>query len=248
MNSSYYKIRIRQNLSRLKHHIGQTDNKGKLCIVLFLLFEVVIFAIFGYVEFINFLEYVEPHIAKNYISLPLAIIITLVIAHIYHNKNKPVQDFWNTKRRETIDDVIIFARQSAGDIRSKEELCYLDQQLPRENSAVDNNLAALQQIANINYNYLTHKEVRQLNMYVRSIARYLQFLSQRTHSEIQIHNLETDIVTAERMLSDILISFKITDKITIDALTRPLSVHHVTDDIRQQREIIKHRIRQMLLR
>lgn len=249
MNLSYYKILIKQDFFRMKFHLSRTDKKGKLLILSFILLGIINFLIFNYVQFIRFLEYVEPTIAKNYISLPIAIMITWVIAYVYHRKNKPVQDFWNTKRQETIDDVIIYTRQSSGAIRQVEELHHQGKSFPvgLGNSLMQNDLVALQQIAGLNYNYLTHKEVRQLGMYIRSIANYFGFLSRATNSQIQIDNLETDIVTAEHMIVDLLVSFKIIDKIIIDALTRPLSVYHVNDRIIQQRQISKDRIQRMLL-
>ena len=249
MRLDYYKIRIKQKFCTVKFHLSRTDKKGKLLILTFILFEICNFIIFNYAELIKFLEYVEPYIAKNYVSLPMAIMITWIIAYIYHRKNKPIQDFWNTKRQETINDVITFARQTAGDMRKAEELHHQGRlfSINIQNSFMRNNLLALDQIANINYNYLTHKEVRQLRLFVGSIINYFQFLSREKNTQNQINNLETDIVTAENMLVDLIISFKITDKVTIDMLISPLSVYHENDRIRQQREISKSRIQQMLL-
>ena len=144
--------------------------------------------------------------------------------------------------------MIIYTRQSASSIRQAEELAHQGKSFPvgLANSLMQNDLFALKQIANINYNYLTHKEVRKLGMYIRSVANYFEFLSKSSHSQIEINNLETDILTAEHMIVDLLISFKITNKITIDALTKPLSIHHVNDSIIQNRKIEKNRIQNML--
>ena len=249
MNLNYYGILVKQYLCRIKFHLNRTDKKGKLLIMSFVFLEVLNYISFNYVEFIKFLENIEPYIAKSYVSLPIAILVTWLIAYVFHKKNKPMQNFWDTKRQETIDDVLTYARQSAGSIRQVEELHHQRKSFPTGlvNSLTQNDLFALQQIANINYNYLTHKEVRQLGLYIRSIANYFGFLSRMTNSQIQIDNLEKDILTAEHMLVDLLISFKIKDKIIIDALTRPLSTYHVNDNIIQNRKIEKYRIKNMLL-
>lgn len=249
MDHSYYKILLKHGFFRTKVHLNQTDKKGKLFISIFGSLGLINFIIFNYTQFIIFLEYTETYIAKSYISLPIAITITWAITYVYHRKNKPVQDFWNTKRQETIDDLIVYARQSAADIRTAEELQHQEKPLPVEirDNLMQNDLLVLKQITDLNYNYLTHKEVRQLGLYITHVAHYFRFLSRTTNSQIQIHNLETSIIIAESMLVDLLISFRITDRIIIDALTRPLSRYHVNDNIIQRRKILKNRTQRMLL-
>lgn len=248
MNLSYYKIIIKKDFFRLRLHLNKTDKKSKFLISSFIFLGILNFIIFNYQGTVNFLEYNESYFAKTYVTLPIAILVTWLIAYLFHRKNKPVQDFWNTKRQETIEDVITFTRQSASSIRQVEELAHQGKSFPMGlvNSLTQNDLLALQQITNINYNYLTHKEVRKLGLYIRSVANYFRFLSRSSHSEIEINNLETDISTAENMIVDLLISFKITDKITIDGLTRPLSIYHANDSIIQHRKIDKNRIQNML--
>ena len=249
MDLSYYKIIIKQDFYRFRCHLSKTNKKGKFLIFSFVFIGILNFIIFNYEGFVNFLEYTESYFAKTYVSLPIAILLTWLIAYFFYRKNKPMQDFWNTKRQETIEDVIIYTRQSASSIRQVEELAHQGKSFPTGlvNSLTQNDLLALQQITNINYNYLTHKEVRKLGMYIRSVANYFGFLSKSSHSQIEIDNLETDILTAEHMIVDLLISFKITDKITIDALTKPLSIYYANDIIIQHRKIDKNRIQNILL-
>ncbi len=248
LNLNYYKIIITRDFYRFRFHFSKTDKKGRFLILSFVFLGILNFIFFNYERFIFYLERAEPYFEKTYVSLPIAILVTWVIAYFFHRKNKPIQNFWDTKRKETIDDVITYTRQSAGSIRQAEELYHQGKSFPTAlgQSLMQNDLFALQQIASINYNYLTHKEVRKLGLFLRSIANYFGFLSKSSHSQIEINNLETDILTAEHMLVDLLISFKITNKITIDALTRPLSIYHVNDDIIRNRKIEKNRIANIL--
>ena len=86
MNLSYYKIRIKQNFFRIQFHLKRTDKKGKFLMLSFIFLEILNFILFNYDEFINFLETNEKYFAKSYVSLPIAIIVTWLIAYIYHKK------------------------------------------------------------------------------------------------------------------------------------------------------------------
>ena len=84
MNLSYYKVLIKTNFYRLRFHLSKINKKGKLLIFSFIFLGILNFIIFNYERFVNFLEYIESYFEKTYVSLPIAILVTWLIAYFYH--------------------------------------------------------------------------------------------------------------------------------------------------------------------
>lgn len=230
---------LKHTYYRIKFHFQRTDKKSRIGIFTFVLLGMINAAAFNFHSFYNNLEYLEPFFNKSYVSFPLAIGITFFISYLFYRKNKPVQEMWNIKRGETIDSTITYTRQSSNTIRTIENAYVQKQQVnPRTIQLLtQSDLPSLIKICEENHTYLTNKEVRCIRMYVKFLSNYLKYLFNSTHTEMEDHNVQTDIAMSEGMIVNLLVDFRVKDKTIIDQLTQPLSNHIADKDTIQHREI-----------
>lgn len=210
---------------------GSMDNKGTAGFTVSILSLIILLFSFSYN---NPLSIIEEIFSKNYIVIPLTIIIAFIIGHHFHKKNKPVQDFWETKRRETIYDVTTCINQIQISLRSIEKHIIEIGKIPHNEIQVSfaNKINELNRYIILNYQYLTNMETRQMDLISKEFQTYLNEITKHTQN---IQSKENSIITLESVTHRLIMNFKTIPSNLIYELLKPVSNYFVTDEITASR-------------
>ena len=170
--------------------LKNTHTTNKISIILGVIAHTVLWSIFFQQSLIYFLENsLEPILSKAYFSLPLAIIGAFLISAFFNRKNKPLHDFWNSKRKDTIEEIMNHLRSVRANIRTS-RLSY---------AIVD--IESLKQFFSLSEQFLTIKEARNV------------LLSIQHYSNLTKTPQEKDIIECQKALTEIILSFRFKEQI-----------------------------------
>lgn len=176
-----------------------------------------------------------------HIAIIISGLVSLTIAYYFHKKDTPAQQTWNTKRKETMEDMFDLFEQLSRLVRVG--VYSFDKQLEKNeyskqlvNSLVSQNQERFNKIANLNsliikktdqnYNYLTNKETRLFKMNADTITRYLLMRINRPENYLdEIKYLENKR-TITKQISEI---FDEVDSENKDFLERGIFTFHESD-------------------
>lgn len=176
----------------------QTSNK--ISIILGVTIHIILWSIFFQKPLIYFLENsVEPFLSKTYVSLSIALIIAFSISAFFNRKNKPLHDFWDSKRKETIIEVISHLRSIRANIRTA-RLIYAIK-----------DIQSLNQFFILSEQFLTIKEAKNV------------LLSIQHYSNLTKTTQEKDVIECQKTLTEIILSFNLKDSTQINSLFKPIS-------------------------
>ena len=173
----------------------------------------------------------DSFFTKPYITIPLASITGFIIAHYFHRKNKPVQEFWEKKRHDVIYDTCNSIQQIQISLKSIEKHIVKMSQIPTNEIQVsfDSEMKKLKQYAILHNQYLTNMEARQIQLIAEDFHVYVLELIHPTNQSQQIK--EHRIITLESVIYRLITNFRTVPASQKLDLMKPISNYFITDEI-----------------
>ena len=180
------------------------------------------------------------NIFSKYLVIPLTSAIAFLIAHYFHKKNKPVQDFWERKRRDTIYDVSTCINQIQISLRSIEKSIIETSQIPINliDISFNSEVKKLQKYIILHNQYITNMEARQLELIREYFQNYLNGLS--SFGQYSEQQKEQDIITLESVIDRLITGFKTVSANQVKELRKPISDYFTTTEIISSRNRCRH--------
>lgn len=208
------------------------DNKSKVGFTISISSLMILLFIFSHNDPLLTLEEI---FSKNYIVIPLTSAIAFIIGHYFHKKNKPVQDFWETKRKETVYDVATCINQIQISLRSIEKHIIEIGKIPHNEiqESFNNKINELNRYIILNYQYLTNMETRQMDLISKEFQVYLNEI---TSSRQNLQSKENALITLESVTYRLIMNFQTVSVNLIEELLKPISNYFITDEITASRK------------
>jgi len=230
-------VKIHVLFCKIKGKIKFMRKIDKISIILGIIIHSVLWMLFLQTQIEPYVSLFEEHFSKTYITLPIAILLTLLISHFYHKKDKPNQEFWDTNRKETIDDIITYIRQAKSNLFELETFTNEPQKFQKSLEFLfNNNISSIGNIASIHGQYLSNREHRRLRTLVQSISRYVSLLAKpqiENHSELLVDSIEL----IEGTIAYLIIDFKLSSIDQINILLKPISKSTQNDSMNSRRHL-----------
>lgn len=214
-------VKIHVSFCKIKEKIKFMEKTNKISIILGVIAHLVLWIFFLQSQIKPHMDYFDEHYDKTYYTLPVAIILALTISHFYHKKDKPNQKFWDTNRKESIKEIIVYIKQA------KVNLFQLETVNPNKSPRTlqflfNNDISGIRDIATTHGQYLSNNEHKLIRNFIMFVSQYVELLTTPPGDE-RSKSIIVCISNIEAQIANLIIKFELTSIDEIKILLKPIS-------------------------